>query len=258
MKKTLLTLHFLFLLTLSSISQAQVHMGINASTGFPLNEFHVQTPGTAFGVNVNMFFPTSSEFPVYWGFDLNFQGIGARSVQKTASTDVGGLSVPVNFDIASKNKMFNGHLVLKVKIPTPVVQPYIEGLVGLKYFYTRTYVKDANSSSNLVNEKELRRNTEFVGESLQRSVAFSHGFGIGAQMMLNHYFGVNVGLRYLLGSPASYYTKEDIRDFDVSITPNAGFFKDEFGATVNSSQVSPRKSRTDMLTLNVGLTINFQ
>jgi hypothetical protein len=256
MKKQLATL--CLLLACAFATQAQIHMGINASTGFPLNEFKAQTPGTAFGLNVNMFFPHAPGSPVFWGVDLSFQGMGARQITKTATADLNGASVPVDFKIANRNRLFNGHLVLRAKVPTQGVQPYVEGLVGLKYFYTRTFIKEINPSNGAVSEQELTRNSSIGGESLQRSLALSHGLGIGAQMMFGEYFGANIGLRYLWGSSARYYTKEDIREFDVTITNTNGVGSDEYGAVVNGGGIGPRRSKTDMLVLNVGLTINFQ
>ncbi|WP_299459470.1 hypothetical protein [uncultured Microscilla sp.] len=256
MRKQLVTL--VFLLALVFTAHAQIHTGINATTGFPLNEFKAQNPGTAFGININMFFPHSESSPVFWGVDLNFQGMGAREVSKVVNTDVNGTSVPIDFKLANRNRLFSGHFVIRAKVPTQGVQPYVEGLVGLKYFYTRTFIKEINTGNSAVSEQEMTRNSSVGGESLQRSIAFSHGLGIGAQMMFSQFFGANIGLRYLWGSPAKYYTKQDIRDFDVAITANNGVGNDEYGAVINGGGIGPRRSRTDMLVLNVGLIINFQ
>ena len=260
MKKSILTLCLLGLLALctANTSQAQIHFGVNLSGGFPLNEFQEENPNTGFGVNANVFFPFAPGIPVYIGFDFGFQGMGTRNVQKGINVNILTTSIPINFDIATSNSMINGHAILKAKIPLPLVQPYAEGLIGFKHFYTRTSIKDITSTSSIINVAELRRNSELAGRTLQRSTALSYGFGGGFQIMFGGgQFGLNLGARYLLGGSASYYTKEDIQDFKVTVTTNNGATKKELGSTVGGTQITPRKSRTDMLLAHLGIVISL-
>ncbi|OJJ20127.1 hypothetical protein BKI52_16785 [marine bacterium AO1-C] len=267
MKKSILTLCFIGLFAfVTSTSQAQIHFGVNLSGGFPLNEFQVENPNTGFGVNLNAFFPFAPKVPVYIGFDFGFQGMGSRTVQKTVNIDIAvGTSntrIPINFDIATSNNMINGHAVLKAKLPLPLVQPYAEGLIGFKHFYTRTSIKDVTSpvSTNLANalREEFQRNSEIAGQTLQQSTALSYGFGGGFHIMFGGgQFGMTLGARYLLGGQASYYTREDIQDFDVQVTTNNGTNNNEQGATLGNNNRGPRTSRTDMILAHLGIVISL-
>ncbi|HAS45868.1 MAG TPA: hypothetical protein DCS93_35630 [Microscillaceae bacterium] len=259
MKKSILTLCFIGLFAfVTSSSQAQIHFGLNLSGGFPLNEFQEQNPNSGFGVNLNAFFPFAPKVPVYIGFDFGFQGMGTRNVQKNINVNILTTSIPINFDIATSNNMVNGHVVLKAKLPLPLVQPYAEGLIGFKHFYTRTSIRDITSTSSIINVEELRRNSELAGETLQQSTALSYGFGGGFQIMFGGgQFGLNLGARYLLGGQASYYTREDIRDFDVTITTNNGTSNNELGSTVGGNNIQPRTSRTDMIMAHLGIVISL-
>ena len=200
MKKSILTLCLLaFFAFTTSNSQAQVHFGIDLSGGFPLNEFQEQNPTTGFGVNLKAFFPFAPKVPVYIGLDFGFQGMGSRSVVETANVAItianNTKNIPITFDIGTSNNLINGHAVLKAKLPLPLVQPYAEGLIGFKHFYTRTSINDIRSTSTFINVDELRRNSEIAGQTLQQSTALSYGFGGGFQVMFGGgQFGINLGM----------------------------------------------------------------
>jgi hypothetical protein len=267
MKKRILTFCFISLFAFAtSTSHAQIHFGLDLSGGFPLNEFQVENPNTGFGVNLKAFFPFAPKIPVYIGFDFGFQGMGSRTVQKSVDINIGIgnniTRIPINFDIATSNNMINGHAVLKAKLPLPLVQPYAEGLIGFKHFYTRTSIKDVTSpvSSTLADalRDEFRRNSEIAGQTLQQSTALSYGFGGGFHIMFGGgQFGLNIGARYLLGGQATYYTREDIQDFEVTVTTNNGTSQNEQGATLGNDNIRPRTSRTDMILAHLGIVISL-
>ncbi|EAY25194.1 hypothetical protein M23134_06790 [Microscilla marina ATCC 23134] len=260
MRKSIFTLCLLglFALCTTNTSQAQIHFGFDVSGGFPLNEFQAQNPNTGVGINLNAFFPFAPQVPVYIGLDFGFQGMGTRNIQKNINVNIINTSIPINFDIATSNNLINGHAILRTKIPLPLVQPYFEGLIGFKHFYTRTSIKNITSTSNIINVEELQRNSEIAGETLQQSTALSYGFGGGFHIMFGGgQFGLNLGARYLLGGQASYYTREDIRDFDVTITTDNGTSNNELGSTVGGNNIQPRTSRTDMIMANIGIVIKL-
>ncbi|WP_299457669.1 hypothetical protein [uncultured Microscilla sp.] len=271
MRKSIFTLCLLglFALCTTNTSQAQIHFGFDVSGGFPLNEFQAQNPNTGVGINLNAFFPFAPQVPVYIGLDLGFMGNGSRTNTITENLilrdGLGNTIVnfPILFDVQTRNNIFNGHVILRTKIPLPLVQPYFEGLVGFKSFSTRVSLTDVRAGDGIgnnifnINYDQLRQNSQ-VNTTVLSSTALSYGFGAGFHIMFGGgQFGLNLGARYLLGGTAQYYTREDINEwtatFDTSsLTTNP----DNAQAQLNNGG-NPRNSRTDMLVANIGIVIKL-
>lgn len=271
MRKSIFTLCLLSILALctTNTSQAQIHFGFDISGGFPLNEFQQENPNVGVGANLNVFFPFAPQVPVYIGLDLGFMGNGSRT--NTISQDLvlrdnfGNTIVnfPILFDVQTRNSIFNGHLILKTKIPLPLVQPYFEGLVGFKSFSTRVSLTDVRAGDGIgtnifrIDYDRLRENSQ-VNTTVLSSTVLSYGFGGGFQIMFGGgQFGLNLGARYLLGGSAQYYTQEDINTWSASFdTSQLTTNPDNAQAQLNNGG-TPRRSRTDQLMARIGLVISL-
>lgn len=266
MKKNILTLCLLGLLALctTNTSQAQIHLGLDVTGGFPLNEFQEQNPNVGVGANIKVFFPFAPGIPVYIGFDLGFMGNGSRTnttvsnLELKDGTGAVAFSIPITFDVQTSNNIFNGHAILKAKIPLPLVQPYVEGLIGFKSFSTKVSLTDvrgpdSQNSFITVDYDKLRQNSK-VNTTLLSSTALSYGVGAGFQIMFGGgQFGLNLGARYLNGGSAEYYTKEDISNWTASFnTTNSTTTSAELNNTA-----TPRKSRTDMIFAQLGIVFSL-
>lgn len=270
MKKSILTLCLLGLFAITtSTTQAQIHASFNLTGGFPLNEFQEQNPNVGVGGNINVFFPFAPSIPVYIGFDLGFMGNGSRTNTTTSNLELKdgagniAFSFPISFDIQTSNSIFNGHAILKAKIPLPLVQPYVEGLVGFKSFSTRVAITDvrgpdSGSSFIQIDYDKLRQDSK-VNTTVLSSTALSYGIGGGFQIMFGGgQFGLNIGARYLNGGSAEYYTREDIRGWTASFNTSGSTTSTSTttSAELNNS-ATPRKSRTDMIFAHLGFVISF-
>lgn len=111
------------------------------------------------------------------------------------------------------------------------VRPYVDGLIGLKYLFTRTSVTDVDGDETIASDTDLGDTT------------FSYGVGGGLQIPLTKgresRIILDTNVRYLRGGRADYLRRGSI------IVDNGTVFYDILS------------SRTDVLTVQVGVMFQF-
>jgi hypothetical protein len=141
-------------------------------------------------------------------------------------------------NVGTSNRILASHLLLRVQPCCGNVRPYLDGLVGVNYLYTRTSVKGHWSLEPI------------AASTIQDDWAPSYGAGGGVQILVYRerpqrrkdrpvHILLDAKLRYLRGSPADYLTQGSIRQ--------------EGGQSVYYIS----KSRTDMLLVQSGITFRF-
>jgi hypothetical protein len=158
----------------------------------------------------------STEFGMlYYGFD-------DRTELRQASGTVADRSSITNTDVRSSVLM--GHLVAKVAPFKGVVSPYIDGLVGLKYFNSRVKVERITLSENSDNRRFLSGFGRAYAESRYNTWALSYGIGVGTTIrlvtqnagtkLITHNVKMHLGMRYLFGLEADYLAENAIISTD--------------------------------------------
>ncbi len=223
----LLRFYFAFLISLSvfifSVQEvsAQVQFNLRLQTGFPLEEFAQSNESVAFGIGGMLLVPlTEDESVVSLGLDAGYMIYGMQSEDYI---DNNGFDYTLN----TNNNIFESFAVVRFK-PRWVdsfIYPYVDGLLGGRYIYTRTTEEEDGEDINSFIEQD--------------GFSFAYGGAGGVLISLSEEIKLDIRAVYTQGSKTKYLTKN-------SIYPDP-LFPNEFIYDV-------KKSRTDMLSFQVGIT----
>lgn len=140
------------------------------------------------------------------GVELGFMVYGSETRREPFSSTIPNVFV----DVTTRNNFFLAHLLVRLQPHTGAVRPYLQGMVGLNYLYTRTSIE----------------NTGNVGEEIASSEdaidnAFSYGGGVGGMIRVwsrdDEDTGgleevlIDLDARYVLGQEARYLKEGSIR-----------------------------------------------
>jgi len=105
----------------------------------------------------------------------------------------------VDYNLQTSNYYTTVHYRIQAQYEfDPLVKPYVEGLLGTQYFFTRTVRQD------FIDEGAYR-GSEF--ETGDWGVSF--GGGVGVQVEIAKQFFINASLSYLRGMPTEYLVRTD-------------------------------------------------
>src|SRR6185436_19141412 len=225
-----LTFALFILITLgaSSRTQAQeLQLGIDFLTVIPQSEFKQNVRNNGFGVSGN-FLVGLGRSPLLAGLDVGVATYGHESRRVPLSGSIPDITV----DVKTDNNIVLTHFLLRAQPRHGAVRPYVDGLVGFKYLFTKTTVQTDSSDEALASDNNLS------------DVAFSYGLGGGVQSRLARLGGgrellFDAKARYLWGARARYLKEGSI----VRVGGTAIF-------DVLSSQ-------TNAVTLQFGVAIRF-
>ncbi len=266
MKKKL----FLFALTLfiTHLSFAQTHLNVAAQVGVPIGEFRENTDAVGGGFKAGLYVPFGPNVPVFFVLDFGYMLYGANTqrvnenLQIRASNGLVLGNIPVNFRVQTNNNLINGLTGIRLKAPLATVQPYVDGLVGFNYLYTRTVVTDET------NERFFSRRDPNTGQvtsnqinarTQESSFVLSYGGAFGMQIKLGENVRLDARGIYLLGGQANYFDSSQTRQWTVSFSGTnfnpANPNPDELDLVTPDSQ--PKQSKTDIFIGTLGITISF-
>lgn len=200
---------------------AQVQFNLRTQVAFPLEEFAEQNESIAFGVGGMFLVPlTEDESVVSLGLDAGYMIYGMKSDDYT---DNRGFEYTLN----TNNNIFEGFAVLRFKprwVEAPIY-PYVDGLVGGRYIYTRTTEEEGGEELDAYIEQD--------------GFAFAYGGAGGLLISLSDEIKLDIRGVYTQGSKAKYLTRNSI--YPDPVSPN------EFIYDV-------KRTRTDMLNFQIGIT----
>lgn len=230
------------LIFLSIICAANFQGSLGLMGQLPKGEFKEQGVPTGLGIDGNgILYPNS-----YIGFGVNIgygqYGRSSRQIPFNYFSDL------ITIEEKTTNSIGEGHFFIRVKPFTKIkIQPYAEGLVGLKHLATTTSLYN----NNCVDNSETNHDDCEIASSTNASdFVFSYGFGGGLDILLsenfnnsgNLYFFING--RYLYGGQAKYLKQGDIEFSDPADGP--------ITTTFNWSE-----SATDLFQISFGLSLDF-
>lgn len=198
----------------------------------PVEGFQEALSQNGIGGGGQLLFQLGPGRPVFAGLDFNVVRFDAEQVSFTTTQN----GFPENYELRTRTNMLLGHLVLRFKPFTSFfLQPYADGLIGLKRPYTRTqYVQlfDEGEEDLIETYPELKDNT------------FSAGLGAGVQARLSAWPDILLDARctYLIGGSARYLVRME--------DPPAVF---EDPIEVFEERITP----TTSLQFQIGLTLQF-
>jgi len=201
-------------------------LGINFQLGLPQGAMKRNLDKTAFGFGGNILGNIGKESPIFAGLDFSIQTFDRESLIEAELVN----GILEEFRVTTKNQVMNAHFLVRYEPPVNFyVQPFVEGMLGTKWFYTRTEVTDANGSANETLSSDFDRG----------DWAASVGAAVGFQINLSrNYLYLEGRCAYLKGTSAEYLAR---------IPDNTSVFIDPIEA------FEPRNSVTDLLIPQIGL-----
>lgn len=224
-------------------AQPAQSVGVQGSASFtlgiPTGEFDDNIDGLGYGASfyVGAVFPQS---PFSVGLDLNFLIYGRDTRNVPFSQTVGPA---VTVDVTTTNSIVQPHLVLRLQPPSGPVRPYLDGLIGFKYLFTESRVRDEDRFGN--DDDEIASTTNFD------DLAFSGGVGGGVYIRLARggsdsfgSIGLHLGLQYLIGQEAEYLAEGELVD-------------DNGNGRLDPDELDIRRSTTTLLQPQIGVAVRF-
>ncbi|RPI25832.1 MAG: hypothetical protein EHM61_13340 [Acidobacteria bacterium] len=195
---------------LSPAAGQNFDLGADFIIGLPQNQFRDNINEEGYGASGHFGY-FLGDSPIMIGVDAGFLNYGTMKRWEPFSDEIPEVTVRVQ----TTNNILLAHGFLRLQPQQGPVRPYVEGLLGFKYLFTRTSVVD-----------------EFYDETIASSTNFddlagSWGVGTGLDIRLwenRRHRGVvdvslTLGAKYLWGSEAEYLKKGSIRrDPDGGVT----------------------------------------
>ncbi len=260
--KRFILINLLTLGLITSIS-AQTQVGFSGQIGVPVGDFGDEIDEIGYGFRANVLFPLFPKSPVFLGLDLGYliYGSNVQQIRETIelTTSNGFVLDQFNIDlrVRTRNNLLNGGAVLRVKAPLPFVQPYLDGFVGLNYLYTRTKVFEEGTDRFLTDPD----GTNVINAETQlNSVVFSYGGGGGVMFKVIPNLMIDARVLYILGNQAEYYDQSQTEDWRIEFSGtnyNDPSDLNNENTTVVSPDGIPKESRTDLISVNLGVTFSF-
>ncbi|MFP4229105.1 MAG: hypothetical protein ACLFTE_09790 [Salinivenus sp.] len=178
--------------------------------------------------------------PIVLGLDLGFLVYG-RTVDTVPFSGTVGPRVTV--DVVTTNSILEPHLVLRLQPADGRVRPYVDGLVGFKYLFTETKVRDEDVGND---DRDIASTTNFS------DVALSGGVAGGVDVRLYRpaadaeigTVSLHLGAQYLVGQRAEYLAEGSLEDTNGN-------------GRLDDSELPIRRSTTTLLQPQIGVTVQF-
>ncbi|MDQ7041491.1 MAG: hypothetical protein Q9M35_11190 [Rhodothermus sp.] len=190
-----------FGLSLTTQAQTAFQGSVYLLAGIPQGAFRENVDNAGFGLDFDVGWRLLNA-PVFLGAEAGFMIYGVERRREPFS-----LTIPdVTVDVETVNNMVMGHLLMRLQPSLDRLWPFVEGLIGGRYFYTRTTIKSEQ-------QQEIAASTNY------EDVALSYGYGAGLEIELYRKpvskriqrFLIHLGGRYLYGSEAEYLRRGSIR-----------------------------------------------
>lgn len=206
--------------------------GIDFLIGLPQGDFKQNVDKAGYGVAANIGWAPERS-PVMIGLELGFMVYGSETRREPFSTTIPNVFVDVN----TSNNFFLGHLIVRAQPNSGTVRPYLQGMVGMNYLFTRTKIENSSDPGEEIASSEDLSDNAFSyggGGGIMFMVWRQDEEGDGLQEVL-----IDVGARYVLGNEAQYLKEGSIRYSGGRVLYDVN------------------ESRTDLLELQVGVALRF-
>lgn len=166
----------------------------------PQNRFGDRMNDDAVGVSASYLWQTKIDGPTFMGID--FQWAPFYRVSTNFVDVIDGFATDLRE--ATRTTLWSSHIVTRVHPfgNFPIIDPFVEGLIGAKMLMTNTNVSIIETAENI----------DFIFESTKLS--FSYGASVGFQIHVKDYrYYLFTKATYLRGSSNGFYAKpEELAD----------------------------------------------
>ena len=184
--------------------------------------------GTGFGGSGHFLFQPGATGVFALRLDAGFVNYGRETKRVPFSSTVGGR---VSVDVSTNNNIALFSVGPQLMLPDGRFRPYVNGNIGLSYFFTQSSV------DNIVGGEALAQTTNFS------DMTFSYGGGTGVYIPLSRGLtavSLDLGVRYVVNGETRYLREGSIED-----GPNSTII------------VTPILSETNFLSFQLGVTVRL-
>lgn len=221
----------LFLISFVGTVNAQMS-DLNFSMTFPTSDFRYASNSVGAGFGVSVLFPIQQSI-FHLGGEINYITHGHKSQRYQQFRR--------NLRLTTNNNMLISQFVMRI-VPIQdkdaYISPYIEGVVGMNWLYTRTVLRDITVSQGWSSGNNDTNHT-LDADMNNSDVTLVYGGGVGF-MVGRSPLRLNLKCRYLFGGEAKYLDKKSVK-FD----PN-------YPEVIN---FEPKKSSTHMILPQIGIMV---
>jgi hypothetical protein len=194
------------LLTMATAVSAQfsrrpVTLSGGLEIGVPVGEFQDTWGKEIFGVSGNLTVPMRI-LPFDWGFDFAWGRMGGTSRQVPVSIEHVEATTG---DLRVNSDMFGYHGLLRLKPFNGKVSPYVEGMLGIRQFTTRTKIDVVGMDQPYFDQRNAN---EFI---------WSHGWAAGIQIAPAKMFYFELRAERLNGGQVAYVDPRSIEISDQGV-----------------------------------------
>jgi len=204
--------------------------------GSPKGEFRDNLDRNGYGLSLGGLFKPGVS-PLGFGIEFGFMNYGHDSRDEPLSTTIPDLTVRVE----NTNNIVSGGLILRLQPYRSFLSPYVDGLLGFKYIYTETTIKNLGSWGE---------DEEIASSKNLDDITYYYGIGGGVMFLIYRFENVdeNIGsldlnldikCRYIIGGEAEYLKEGSIRRVDGKV------------------KYDIHKSDTEMMMFHIGLSVVF-
>ena len=252
---------FSFLVFSFSFVKAQHYFNISLLGGIPQASFAENTDDFHLGLGLDLMFKVNPDFPLYLGIGYNYNAMGSKSqtiqndLQVMAGTTVIS-TIPVKLGVQTNNNLSNWIFKTRFVFPTDYVHPYAQLSGGLNYLSTNTTVTDET-------EKHFFTSDHPDDNTITSKKAISdltYAYGGGAGLLIDAGSGcIELGVDYMWGGNATYFNKDQIKDWTVTFSGTSGSFdpNDPKDVDLSNTAAIPYQSYTDIIYVHIGYTFKF-
>lgn len=250
MKKALLLLFALFNFALANAQVAPRNANRNAQRGsiwmhpryfraptisvgfefaFPQNEFDNNFTGVPIGVGGQFLTNNGTRSPFEFGVGFSWlsRGSSTESVWLLEGRDINGNEIFSRADLSINSNIYTYNGIVRFKPLLGRVQPYIDGLAGVRNFSTVSVIKPEDGG-----DPARQRQT--------RDFAFTYGYAAGVKVRIIPNMMVEGRFSNLYGTQVSFVDRETL-----AIGSNNDVIYDK------------KSSRTDMFIVHLGVCFEF-
>lgn len=217
-------------------------ISLRGTVGHPQGDLRSNVSGPGGGLHL-FFGGWTGANPLLIGVDAGLLTYG-RTTDEVPFSSVVGPRVPV--EVTTTNNVLETHFSLRLQPRDGWFRPYVEGLVGVKYLFTRTRIGDDDPGSD-------DPGRDVASSMNYDDIAFSGGAGAGLDVRVFKQdrpvktlraVSLHLGVQYLWGSEAEYLAEGALND-------------ENENNRIDRSELEVRRSRTTFLQPQFGVTFRL-
>ncbi|MFZ1948322.1 MAG: hypothetical protein WAW06_12300 [bacterium] len=188
------------------------YLSFGAIAGFPQGEFKRNVDRAGYGVaGSGGAFPSES-LPLSIGLSIAYMVYGSESREEPLSSTIPDVRV----DVVTTNSILAAHFLVRLQGWDGPVRPYLDGLAGINYLYTRTRIEDVDDDDEIASSTNLDDGALSYGARAGMMIRVHSGNPSGGEGdepggWTPTSVSIDLGVSYMFGREATYLKEGSIR-----------------------------------------------